>query len=132
MSMNDPIADMLTRIRNAQTIRRDTVDVPASKLKQGIARVLKREGFINGFLPIEAGVGSKIRIELKYGPSGERIIRRLERVSKPGRRIYRGVSDMASPLGGQGIFIVSTDQGVLSDREARERNAGGELLCRVY
>jgi small subunit ribosomal protein S8 len=130
--MSDPIADMLTRIRNAQAIRRATVDVPASKLKQGIAQVLKREGFIKGFLPIEAGVSSMIRVELRYGPEGRRVIRCLERVSKPGRRIYRGVGDMASPLGGQGIYVVSTDQGVLSDREARERNAGGELLCRVY
>ncbi len=131
MSMNDPIADMLTRIRNANSIRRQSVDVPRSKLKRGIADVLKREGYIDDFLDIEAGPKSVLRLQLKYGPAGRRIIRRIERVSKPGRRIYRGVSDLESPIGGLGVYVVSTDQGVLSDREARDRKAGGEVLCRV-
>ena len=131
MSMNDPIADMLTRIRNANAIRRDTVDVPRSKLKRGIADVLRREGFIADYLDIEAGPQSIIRMKLKYGPDGQRIIRRIERVSKPGRRVYRRVPDLDAPVGGIGVYVVSTDQGVLSDREAREKMAGGEILCRV-
>ena len=131
MSMNDPIADMLTRIRNANAIRRSTVDVPRSKLKRGIAEVLKREGFIHGYLDIEAGHQSLLRLDLKYGPDGQRLIRRIERVSKPGRRVYRGVTDLDAPVGGVGVFVVSTDRGVLSDREAREQRAGGEVLCLV-
>ena len=131
MSMNDPIADMLTRIRNANAIRRDTVDVPRSKLKRGIADVLRREGFIADYLDIEAGPQSIIRVKLKYGADGQRVIRRIERVSKPGRRVYRRVPDLDAPVGGIGVYVVSTDQGVLSDREAREKMAGGEILCRV-
>lgn len=131
MSMNDPIADMLTRIRNANAIRRDSVDVPRSKLKRGIADVLKREGFISDYLDIEAGPQSILRLRLKYGPERQRIIRRIERVSKPGRRVYSRVTDLESPVGGIGVFVVSTDKGVLSDREAREKMAGGEILCRV-
>ncbi len=131
MSMTDPIADMLTRIRNANVIKRRTVDVPRSKLKTGIAHVLKREGYIEDFLDIEAGTRSLLRLTLKYGPEGQHIIRRIERVSKPGRRVYRGVADLTSPVGGLGVYVVSTDQGVLSDREAREKKAGGEILCRV-
>ena len=131
MSMNDPIADMLTRIRNANAIRRDTVDVPRSKLKRGIADVLRREGFIADYLDIEAGPQSIIRVKLKYGADGQRVSRRIERVSKPGRRVYRRVPDLDAPVGGIGVYVVSTDQGVLSDREAREKMAGGDILCRV-
>ena len=132
MSMTDPIADMLTRIRNANAIRRDTVDVPRSRLKKGIAEVLKREGFIVDYLDIDAGAQSTLRLELRYGPDGQRLIRDIQRVSKPGRRVYRGVGDLEAPLDGIGVFVVSTDKGVLSDREAREQRTGGEVLCKVY
>jgi small subunit ribosomal protein S8 len=131
MSMSDPIADMLTRIRNGNEIRRANVDVPRSRLKKGIAEVLKREGFIRDYLDVEAGHRSIIRVQLKYGPEGERVIREIQRVSKPGRRVYRRFSDLEPPVGGQGIYVLSTDRGVLSDREAREQNVGGELLCVV-
>lgn len=132
MSMTDPVADMLTRIRNALAIRRSEVDVPRSKLKRGIADVLKREGFIDDFLDVEAGVASVLRLRLKYGPEGEHVVRGLQRVSKPGRRIYSGARDLQAPRRGQGIYVLSTDRGVISDREAREQNAGGEVLCLVY
>ncbi len=132
MSMTDPIADMLTRIRNANAIRRRSVDVPRSRLKKGIADVLKREGFIADYLDIDAGPQSVLRLELRYGEDGQRVLRGIQRVSKPGRRIYRGVTDLESPLGGIGVFVVSTDKGVLSDREAREQRTGGEVLCKVY
>ena len=132
MSMTDPIADMLTRIRNANAIRRRTVDVPRSRLKKGIADVLKREGFIVDYLDIDAGPQSLLRLELRYGHDGKRVMRDIQRVSKPGRRIYRSVADLDSPLDGIGVYVVSTDKGVLSDREAREQRTGGEVLCKVY
>jgi small subunit ribosomal protein S8 len=132
MSMTDPIADMLTRIRNANAIRRKIVDVPRSKLKKGIAEVLKREGYIRDYLDIEAGPASVLRLELNYGPDGRRVLRDIQRVSKPGRRVYRAVDELESPVNGIGVFVVSTDRGVLSDREAREQRAGGEVLCKVY
>lgn len=132
MSMTDPIADMLTRIRNGNLTGRKTVDVPRSKLKRGIAEVLKREGFIADYLDVEAGPQSVLRLTLKYGPDGQRILRDIQRVSKPGRRVYRGVHDLDAPVGGIGVFVVSTDRGVLSDREAREQRTGGEVLCKVY
>lgn len=130
--LTDPIADMLTRVRNANAIRRRTVDVPYSRLKQGIADVLKREGFISDYLKIEAGHRSALRLTLRYGQEGERVIRGIDRVSAPGRRIYSGASDVGSYQAGQGIFVLSTDRGVISDREARQSNAGGEVLCRVW
>jgi small subunit ribosomal protein S8 len=123
---------MLTRVRNANSIRRRTVDVPYSRLKQGIADVLKREGFLSDILKIEAGPRSVLRLTLKYGQEGERVIRGIDRVSSPGRRVYKGAADAAAFHGGQGIFVLSTDRGVLSDREARQSNAGGEVLCRVW
>ncbi len=132
MSMTDPIADMLTRIRNANAIRRDEVDVPHSKLKKGLADVLRREGFIQDFLDVEAGTRSMLRMQLKYGPEGERVIRGIQRVSRPGRRVYKRADDISAPVGGQGIFVMSTDRGVLSDREAREQRVGGEVLCVVH
>ncbi len=132
MSMTDPIADMLTRIRNANTIRRREVDVPRSRLKKGVAEVLKREGFIIDYLDVEAGHRSLLRMQLKYGPDGERVIRGIQRVSRPGRRVYRGSDKLDAPVGGQGIYVVSTDRGVLSDREARDQRVGGELLCVVH
>ncbi len=130
--MTDPIADMLTRMRNALAIRRHEVDVPRSRLKRGIAEVLKREGFITDFLDVDAGHHSVLRIQFKYGPEGESPIRSIHRVSKPGRRVYSSAKQLDRPRGGQGIFVLSTDQGVVSDREARDNNAGGEVLCQVY
>ena len=130
--LTDPIADMLTRVRNANAIRRRTVDVPFSRLKQGIAAVLQREGFIAEYLKIDAGPRSVLRVTLKYGNEGERVIRGIDRVSSPGRRVYRGASDAGSFRSNQGIFVLSTDRGVISDREARQNNAGGEVLCRVW
>jgi small subunit ribosomal protein S8 len=131
MSMTDTIADMLTRVRNANTIRQRTVDVPGSRLKTGIADVLRREGFISDFKVIPLGHTSVLRITLKYGPDGEHVIRDIRRVSKPGRRVYTRATDLSGPSAGQGIYVLSTDGGVISDREARVRNAGGEVLCRV-
>lgn len=130
--LTDPIADMLTRVRNANSIRRRTVDIPFSRLKLGIAEVLKREGFLVEHLKIEAGHRSVLRLTLKYGQEGERVIRGIDRVSTPGRRVYRGASDVGAFQAGQGIYVLSTDRGVLSDREARRSNAGGEVLCRVW
>ncbi len=131
MSMTDTIADMLTRVRNANSIRQRTVDIPGSKLKTGIAEVLKREGFIEEFLVIALENRSVLRLTLKYGPDGENVIREITRVSKPGRRVYSRATELSGPSGGQGIYVLSTDRGVVSDREARERNAGGEVLCKI-
>ena len=131
MSMTDTIADMLTRVRNANSIRQRTVDIPGSKLKLGIAEVLKREGFIADFLVLQLENRSVLRITLKYGPDGENVIREITRVSKPGRRVYSRASELLGPSAGQGIYVLSTDRGVVSDREARERNAGGEVLCKI-
>jgi small subunit ribosomal protein S8 len=131
MSMTDTIADMLTRVRNANSIHQRTVDIPGSRMKTGIAEVLKREGFIADFMVIPVEHRSVLRITLKYGPAGENVIREITRVSKPGRRVYSRATELTQPSQGQGIFVLSTDRGVISDREARERNAGGEVLCRV-
>ena len=131
MSMTDTIADMLTRVRNANSIRSRSVDIPGSRLKLGIAEVLKREGFISDFLVIELENRSTLRLTLKYGPDGENVIREITRVSKPGRRVYSRANELASPSAGQGLYVLSTDRGIVSDREARERNAGGEVLCKI-
>jgi small subunit ribosomal protein S8 len=131
MSMTDTIADMLTRVRNANSIRQRTVDIPGSKLKTGIAEVLKREGFIADYLVIPVEHRFVLRITLKYGPEGENVIREITRVSKPGRRVYSRATELSGPAAGQGIYVLSTDRGVISDREARERNAGGEVLCKI-
>lgn len=127
----DPIGDMLTRIRNAVRIRHKQVSIPSSKLKVGIARVLKEEGYINGYDVIEDNLQGMLRVDLKYGVRGEDVIRRIKRESKPSRRVYRGVADLPRVLDGLGIAIVSTPKGVLSDRQCREQNVGGELLCTV-
>jgi len=131
MSMTDTIADMLTRVRNANSIHSRTVDIPGSKLKVSIAEVLKREGFISDFLVIELEARTVLRITLKYGADGENVIREITRVSKPGRRVYSRATELSGPAAGQGIYVLSTDRGVISDREARERNAGGEVLCKI-
>ena len=130
--LTDPIADMLTRVRNANSIHRKTVDMPASRLKVGIAQILKEEGFIKDYEVRQKKPQSDLRITLKYGPDGERVIRTIDRVSKPGRRVYSAARDIPSVLRGLGIHILSTPQGVVSDRKARELNVGGEVLCKVY
>ncbi len=129
---SDPIADMLTRIRNAAAVRKKQVPIPSSKLKVGIANVLKDEGYIEGFDVIEDGKQGILRVDLKYGPRGEDLIHCLKRESRSGRRLHRGVDDLPLVLDGLGIAIVSTSKGVMSDRACREQGVGGELLCTVY
>jgi len=128
---SDPIADMLTRIRNGLHARKQRVSIPSSKIKVGIARVLKEEGYINDFDVVEDKKQGLLRVDLKYGPRGEDVIRELTRKSKPGCRVYRGVDGLPRVMDGLGICVVSTAQGVLSDRQCRERQVGGELLCTV-
>jgi len=130
--MTDPIADMLTRIRNAVRVEKPQISLPASKVKRGVAEVLKREGYIWDWAEEEGNPFSQIRLDLKYGPNGERLIRHVKRVSKPGRRVYSRASDMRPVLNGLGICIISTSRGVISDREARQRNIGGEVLCELW
>lgn len=130
--MTDPISDMLTRIRNAVRVERPAVEMPLSKVKRGVAEVLKREGYIWDWEEVEAQPARQLRIHLKYGPNGERVIRHIRRVSKPGRRVYSGSTDLRPVLAGLGISIVSTSRGVISDREARQRNLGGEVLCELW
>lgn len=130
--MTDPIADMLTRIRNAVAIERAFVDIPHSKVKQGIADVLQREGYIWDYEIVEDQPRNVVRIHLKYGPNGERVIQKIGRVSKPGRRIYSGASDLPEILQGMGISIISTNKGLLSNREAKEQSVGGEVLCTIW
>lgn len=132
MTMTDPLGDMLTRIRNGLQARKDMVVTPASKLRANVLDVLQREGFIRGYTPAEVRKGlNELRIELKYF-EGEPAIRNLQRVSKPGRRIYSNVNDLPRVRNGLGISIVSTPKGVLSDAEARDQNVGGEVLCTVF
>jgi small subunit ribosomal protein S8 len=131
MSFSDPLGDMLTRIRNGQQARKDTVVTPASSLRAHVLDVLQREGYIRGYTTSAAEAGrQEIRIELKYH-EGDPVIRRLIRVSKPGLRVYSGVRDLPRVQNGLGICIISTPKGVLSDAEAREQNVGGEVLCTV-
>jgi small subunit ribosomal protein S8 len=130
--MTDPIADMLTRIRNAVRVERPHVDLPASKVKRGLAEVLKREGYIWDWEEVAGEPASSLRLHLKYGPNGERVIRHVRRVSKPGRRVYSGATKLKPVLGGMGICVLSTSRGVISDREARQRNLGGEVLCEIW
>lgn len=130
--LTDPIADMLTRIRNAVAIERPSVDIPSSKVKRGLADVLKREGYIWDWKEVEGTPVPLLRIDLKYGPSGEQVIQHLKRVSSPGRRVYRRSKDLRPILNGLGITIISSSHGVVSDREARQRNLGGEVLCEVW
>ncbi|MDP6762222.1 MAG: 30S ribosomal protein S8 [Planctomycetota bacterium] len=129
--MTDPIADMLTRIRNANAIHNKTVRIPASRLKVGLAEVLRTEGFIVGYEVEQGEPHSSIRLTLKYGPEGERVIRTIDRVSKPGCRVYSSAKELRPVLRGLGIQVLSTPKGVLSDRKARELNVGGEILCKL-
>ncbi len=129
---SDPISDMLTRIRNSARVRKTQAMIPCSKMKVGIAKVLVEEGFISGYDVIGDTKQDMLRIELKYGPRGEQVLHRLDRVSSPGRRVYKKSSELPRVLNGLGIAILSTSQGVLSDRQCRERQIGGELLCTAY
>lgn len=132
MSMSDPLGDMLTRIRNGQRARKESILSPASKLRVRVLDVLQREGFIRGYNVEDLSESHKeIRIELKYH-EGDPVIREISRVSKPGRRVYSGATDLPRILNGLGISIVSTPKGVLSDAEARDKNVGGEVLCTVF
>ncbi len=131
MSLNDPIADMLTRIRNANRNRFDTVDCRNSKICRGIAEALKAEGYIADFAVIDDGRQGILRLTLRYGPNGESLIHTLKRASRPGRRIYVKAREVPRPLSGLGVSIVSTPRGVMSDRQCRSEHAGGELLCTV-
>jgi small subunit ribosomal protein S8 len=130
--MTDPISDMLTRIRNAVRVERPFVEMPLSKVKCGVAEVLKREGYIWDWQSVEAQPAKHLRLDLKYGPNGEQVIRHIKRVSKPGCRVYRGSRELRPVLNGLGITIVSTSRGVVSDREARQKNLGGEVLCEIW
>ena len=131
--MTDPIADMLTRIRNANTAKHDTVDVPASKIKTEIARILLDEGYIKAYEIVEDGVVKTIKITLKYGADkNQKVISGLKRISKPGLRVYAGVENMPKVLGGLGIAIISTNKGIVTDKEARVMNVGGEVLAFVW
>ncbi|MGI6257241.1 MAG: 30S ribosomal protein S8 [Anaerovoracaceae bacterium] len=132
MTMTDPIADMLTRIRNANTASHETVDIPASKIKKSIAGILEEEGYIKGFEIIEDDKQGIIRIEMKYGPAKEKVINGLKKISKPGLKVYAKASDVPRVLGGLGIAIISTSNGVISDKEARKLGVGGEVICYVW
>ena len=133
MTMSDPIADMLTRIRNANTAKHDTVDVPSSKMKLAIADILVKEGYIRKYDIVEDGSLKTIRMELKYGKDkNEKIISGIKRISKPGLRVYANKDEMPKVLGGLGVAIISTNQGVITDRQARELGVGGEVLAFVW
>jgi small subunit ribosomal protein S8 len=132
MAVNDPIADFLTRIRNAHMAKHDTVEIPHSKLKRELARILKEEGYINDFSERGSGAEARIVIELKYGPDGQRAITGLRRMSRPGRRVYRKQSNIPRVLDGLGVAILSTSRGILTDHAARRAGVGGEVLCFVY
>ena len=132
MTMTDPIADMLTRIRNANVVKHETVDVPASNMKKELSRILLEEGFIRGYDVIEDGKQGIIRIQLKYGQTGERVISGLKRISKPGMRVYADKHEVPRVLNGLGISIISTSKGILTDKQARKENVGGEVICYVW
>ena len=132
MTMTDTIADMLTRIRNANVVKHETVDVPASNMKKELARILLEEGFIRGYDVIEDGKQGIIRIQLKYGQTGERVISGLKRISKPGMRVYADKHEVPRVLNGLGISIISTSKGILTDKQARKENVGGEVICYVW
>ncbi len=131
MSLSDPIADMLTRIRNAVRNKSDQVNIKASNVCQGVASVLQQEGYIRGFDKIDDGTQGILRVALKYSDDGEPLIREIQRVSTPGRRVYAGVEELPVILAGMGISIVSTSKGIMSDRNCRAQRIGGEVLCTV-
>lgn len=128
----DPIADMLTRLRNANTALHPEVSMPSSKLKEEIAKILASEGYVDSYKVEDARVGKKLTVTLRYADDRKRVIQGLRRISKPGHRVYKGASDLERVRGGIGVSIVSTSDGLLTDREARRRNVGGEVLCEVW
>lgn len=130
--MTDPIADMLTRLRNANSSGKKQVSIPASRLKVGIAEVLKEEGFIGTYEVQPKQPCSELVVDLKYGPDGQRVLRTIDRISKPGRRVYSPAKEIPQVLGGLGIYVLTTPKGVVSDRKARSLKVGGEILCKVY
>ena len=133
MATSDPIADMLTRIRNANTAKHDTVDIPASKMKQAIADILLKEGYVKAVETVTEGKYDVIRITLKYGENkNERVIKGLKRISKPGFRVYADTDNIPKVLGGLGVAIISTNKGILTDKEARKANVGGEVLAFIW
>jgi len=132
MTMTDPIADMLTRIRNANMVRHASCDIPASNMKKSLAEILKTEGFIKGFDVIEDSKQGMIRVQLKYTKDEERVISGLKRISKPGLRVYANRNEVPKVLGGLGIAILSTSKGVITDKEARKAGVGGEVICYVW
>ncbi|MGE5593473.1 MAG: 30S ribosomal protein S8 [Betaproteobacteria bacterium] len=132
MVTTDPIADMLTRIRNANTVARDVVEVPSSRVKREIAKILKEEGFIRDFEVISDGKQGTLRIYLKYGPNKQRVITGLKRISKPGLRVYAGKDELPRVLGGLGIAVISTPKGIMADKKARREGVGGEVICYVW
>ncbi|MBE6032615.1 MAG: 30S ribosomal protein S8 [Clostridiales bacterium] len=132
MTMTDPIADMLTRIRNANTVGHATVDIPASKMKKSIAGILLEEGYIKGYDIIEDGVQGTIRVQMKYGANKEKVINGIKKISKPGLKVYAKSNEVPKVLGGLGIAIISTSNGIISDKEARKLGVGGEVICYVW
>lgn len=132
MAMTDPIADMLTRIRNALVVKQEYVDVPASNMKRDIANILLQEGYIKNVKEIQENNKSILRLTLKYGPDNERVISGLKRISKPGLRVYAKSEEVPKVLGGLGIAIISTSKGVISDKQARKEGIGGEVICYVW
>lgn len=130
--MTDPIADMLTRLRNASAAKHETVDMPYSKFKANIAEILKREGYIKDFTAKEAKVGQTLEVTLKYGPNGERSIQGIKRISKPGLRIYSKAEDLPRVLGGLGTAVISTSKGMMCDRDARKLGVGGEVIAYIW
>ena len=132
MTMSDPIADMLTRIRNANTVGHETVEIPASKMKKAIAEILKEEGYITDFDVIEDDKQGMIKVTMKYGANKERVISGIKKISKPGLKVYAKANDVPKVLGGLGIAIISTSKGIVSDKEARKLGVGGEVICYVW
>ena len=132
MPVTDPVADMLTRIRNALVVKMETVDMPASKMKIANAKILLREGFIKGCEVVEDGVQGTLKIKLKYGPNGENVINGLKKISKPGLRVYARKDQIPKVLNGLGIAIISTSKGVITDAEARANSVGGEVLAYIW
>ena len=130
--MTDPIADMITRIRNAVRARHPRVDIPASRFKAEVAKILEQEGFVSAVKMVDGAPQGTIRITLKYGPRGENVISGLERVSRPGRRVYLGSEDVPKVMGGLGTAILTTSRGVMTGREAQRAGVGGEVLCNVW
>ena len=132
MTMTDPIADMLTRVRNASSVQHDTVDIPASNIKKEIARILLEEGYIIGYYVIEDGKQGLIRMQLKYGKNGEKVITGIKKISKPGMRVYADRNNVPKVLNGIGISVISTSKGIVTDKQARELGVGGEVICYVW